>query len=150
MSGIDETSRVTQPSGRSARRSGVVAVITRGDEFLVIRRSQFVRAPGAFCFPGGGRELGESEPEALRRELLEELAVEARIVRRLWASRTASGLRLAWWRAELTEGCLVVPNPAEVESIHWFTASVLQEQPHLLPTNREFLAALERREFSLD
>ena len=150
MSGIDETSRIKPAAERPLRRRGVVAVITRGDEFLVIRRSQFVRAPGKFCFPGGGLERGESEPVALRRELQEELAAEARIVRRLWASSTPGGLQLAWWRAELMDGSVLEPNLAEVESIHWLTARRLRDHPHLLPTNREFLAALERREFCLD
>jgi len=50
----------------------VVAVILRGERFLVICRSQQVRAPGMYCFPGGGIEPGETEEQALRRELLEE------------------------------------------------------------------------------
>jgi (d)CTP diphosphatase len=128
----------------------VVAVITRGQEFLVIRRSQFVRAPGAFCFPGGGLERGESEPIALQRELNEELAAKSRIIRRIWSSKTASGLRLAWWRAELEEGSPLEPNPAEVESIHWLSAERLMSHPDVLHTNLEFLVALERQEFRLD
>jgi 8-oxo-dGTP diphosphatase len=131
-------------------RYGVVAVITRETEFLVIRRSQTVRAPGAFCFPGGGVEPGESEAVALRRELREELAAEGRILRRLWRNITPSGVQLAWWRVELEAGSPLQANPAEVESIHWWTAGDLRDHPHVLPTNREFLAALERREFSLD
>jgi 8-oxo-dGTP pyrophosphatase MutT (NUDIX family) len=150
MSGIDGTSSLMRPAERPSPRHGVVAVITRGEEFLVIRRSQFVRAPGAFCFPGGGLERDESEQVALRRELQEELDADARILRRLWASSTPSGLHLAWWRAELVVGSLLRPNPAEVESIHWLSAHALLDRPDLLPTNREFLAALERREFCLD
>jgi hypothetical protein len=45
-------------------RRGVIAVVTRGDRFLVIRRSATVAAPRKFCFPGGGIEGTESEPEA--------------------------------------------------------------------------------------
>ena len=131
-------------------RYGVVAVITRQDEFLVIRRSQLVRAPGAFCFPGGGIESGETEQVALRRELREELSAEARIIRRLWNNTTPSGVRLAWWRAELEVDSPLQANPAEVESIHWFSAAHLLVHPEVLPTNREFLAALERDEFRLD
>ena len=56
---------------------GVVAVVLRGDRFLVIRRSQVVRAPGMHCFPGGSIEAGESESDAVRREMLEELALAA-------------------------------------------------------------------------
>jgi 8-oxo-dGTP pyrophosphatase MutT (NUDIX family) len=38
------------------RRLGSIAVIRRGEQFLVIRRSQTVAAPGMYCFPGGGIE----------------------------------------------------------------------------------------------
>ena len=138
------------PPARPRPRFGVVAVITRQDEFLVIRRSQHVRAPGAFCFPGGGIEAGETEPVALRRELQEELSAEARIIRRLWNNMTPSGVQLAWWRAELEADSSLLANPAEVESIHWFSAAHLRDHPQVLPTNREFLVALERNEFRLD
>ncbi len=129
---------------------GVVAVITRQDEFLVIRRSQFVRAAGAFCFPGGGIEPGETEPVALCREMREELAAEIHAVRRLWTNRTPRGVQLSWWRAELAANSPLQANPEEVESIHWFSAAHLRDHPLVLPTNREFLEALERNEFCLD
>jgi 8-oxo-dGTP pyrophosphatase MutT (NUDIX family) len=145
-------SRDHDPAGSAlpTARHGVVAVITREDEFLVIRRSQYVRAPGAFCFPGGGIELGETEQAALQRELHEELAAKARITRRLWNNSTSSGVQLTWWRARLERDSPLQPNPAEVESIHWFSARQLLRLPNLLATNREFLAALERNEFQLD
>ena len=54
-------------------RQGAVAVVVRDDRFLVIRRSANVVAPGAFCFPGGGIEAGETEERALVREFREEL-----------------------------------------------------------------------------
>ena len=48
---------------------GVVAVVTRGNRLLVVRRSQFVVAPGTFCFQGGGVHEGETELVAAVREL---------------------------------------------------------------------------------
>jgi 8-oxo-dGTP pyrophosphatase MutT (NUDIX family) len=131
-------------------RRGVVAVIMRGEEFLVIRRSLTITAPGAYCFPGGGIELGETEPAALRRELREELTAEIRVIRRLWRNRTPSGVQLAWWRAELLEQSPLWANPAEVASVHWLSAGKLRGLPELLATNMEFLAALDRNEFQLD
>lgn len=87
---------------------------------------------------------------ALLRELQEELAARARAIGRLWQSRSPSGLQLSWWRAELEANCALQANPAEVEAIHWWTAEELLAQPDLLPSNRDFLAALARREFSCD
>ena len=80
-------------------RRGVVVVVLRDERFLVIRRSQHVRAPGTHCFPGGHIEPGESESDAARRELLEELAVETTPLRLLWRSITPWNVELAWWLA---------------------------------------------------
>ena len=122
---------------------GSVAVIVRRGRLLVIRRSQRVVAPGAFCFPGGGIEPDESEQEALVRELREELGVAVRPQRRLWRSITPWRVQLAWWLADLDPEAQPVPNPAEVESVHWYTPEELARLPGLLETNRQFLQALD-------
>src|SRR5881392_2635744 len=103
-------------------RQGVVAVIRRGEQFLVIRRSQHVRAPGMHCFPGGSIEPGESEDEALCRELLEELSLTARPLRLLWRNITPWNVALAWWLAEIDAEATITANPLEVEAYHWLTA----------------------------
>jgi mutator protein MutT len=53
----------------------VAAVVSRGDEFLVCRRSPDRRYAGLWEFPGGKCEPGESISIAARRELREELGV---------------------------------------------------------------------------
>jgi 8-oxo-dGTP pyrophosphatase MutT (NUDIX family) len=123
------------------RKRGVVAVIIRGEQFLVIRRSQHVRAPGMYCFPGGGIEPGETEEEALVRELFEELAVAARPIRRLTESLTPWQVHLAWWLAEIEPHAALTPQPHEVESFHWFSAAEIRGLPNLLASNIEFLDA---------
>ena len=121
-----------------------MAVIRAEDRFLVIRRSQLVRAPGMYCFPGGAIEPGESEEQALVRELAEELAVAGRPVRRLWESVTPWGVHLAWWLAEVNDPAAIAPQPAEVESCHWLTAAEIRQLPQLLASNVEFLDAWEQ------
>jgi len=128
---------------------GVVAVIVRGGRFLVIRRSQFVRAPGMYCFPGGGIEAGETEPAALHRELSEELNVTPRKITRLWQSTTTWGVELAWWHVQLATEYRLEPNAAEVEVCHWYTAGEMRELADLLPSNIAFLDALAAGEFAL-
>jgi len=49
---------LTKDESPLSPRRGVVAVVMRGEQFLVIRRSQHVRAPGMYCFPGGTIEAG--------------------------------------------------------------------------------------------
>lgn len=130
-------------------RRGVVAVISRKDELLVIRRSQHVLAPGMYCFPGGGIEENESEEEALVRELQEELNIAVRPQRRIWQNVTSWKISLAWWQAEVVSDEIPLANPAEVESIHWCTPSEMLTLPNLLESNADFLQRLIAGEIEL-
>jgi len=130
-------------------RYGVVAVVPREGRLLVIRRSATVLAPRAICFPGGGIEPGESEPQALIREIQEELGVDISPVRCLWRSVTAWRIALAWWLAALPTAALPVPNPAEVESVHWLTPDEIRAHPDLLQGNIGFLDAVCRGQIEL-
>ena len=142
----DETSTVETRPGRR----GAVAVVLRAERFLVIRRSRHVVAPGAFCFPGGGIEPGESEPQAIEREFLEELGAPIRPVRRVWQSATPWHVELAWWLVQLDPAAALVPNPAEVESIHWLSRDEMAAEANMLASNRQFLAALAAGHIVLD
>jgi 8-oxo-dGTP pyrophosphatase MutT (NUDIX family) len=108
-----------------------------------------VVAPGAFCFPGGGIELDESEEAALVRELREELRVDVCPVRKIWQSVTPWNVQLAWWLAELDDAQSIDPNEDEVASFAWHPPVAIAQLPGLLESNRHFLIALDRREFSL-
>ena len=57
----------------------VSAAVFRESRVLIVRRA---RAPlvGYFSLPGGGVEAGETLAEALARELMEEVGIEAEIV----------------------------------------------------------------------
>lgn len=127
---------------------GVVAVVVRDDKFLVIRRSQHVRSPGMFCFPGGSIEPGETEQQAVVREFAEELGAVVTPLQRLWTSLTATGVTLAWWQVALAPEQLLAPNPLEVESFHWLTREAALALPELLPSNRDFYDALATGDFA--
>jgi 8-oxo-dGTP diphosphatase len=131
-------------------RRGVVAVVIRQGRLLVIRRSQGCVAPGAICFPGGGIEPGESESEALVREIGEELGSAVLPIRRLWRSVTPWNVDLSWWLAEIEAASSLVANPAEVESVHWLAPNELLQHPELLSSNRAFLEAVLRGEIELE
>lgn len=131
---------MAEPVPQGPRR-GVVIVIIRGERLLVIRRSQYVRAPGTHCFPGGHIEPDESEPDAVRRELREELSVVGEPLRLLWRSVTPWNVELAWWLAEVSEDAPLVANPLEVEAFHWLTAEEIRRLPNLLASNLEFIDA---------
>ncbi len=61
------------------------AVIERDGAYLVTRRPGGVHLEGYWEFPGGKCHGDETLPECLRRELLEELGVDARIGREILA-----------------------------------------------------------------
>lgn len=130
-------------------RRGVVAVIVRAGKCLIIRRSLSVAAPGAWCFPGGGIEAGESETVALCRELHEELNVTITPATRLWESVTPWGVHLAWWSAAFSIEAQIIANPAEVAEVAWLTWDEMRHLDGLLSSNRAFLTAMERGDFTL-
>ena len=131
-------------------RRGAVAIVLRGERFLVTRRSRQVVAPGAFCFPGGGIEGAESDEEALVREIREELGVTVRPLRRVWQSVTPWKVRLSWWLSRLDPDVALQPNPDEVESVQWLAADEMLQLDGLLESNRDFLRAMAAGEIRLD
>jgi 8-oxo-dGTP diphosphatase len=83
------------------------------------------------------------------REFQEELSAAIRPLRRIWRSTTRWQVELAWWLGELDEPAEFLPNPAEVESIHWLTTAEMLSLAELLESNRLFLDALAAGEIRL-
>lgn len=60
---------------RKITRTGVYGVVLNEGKLLVVRQKRGPYA-GKFDFPGGGIEFGESAEQTLRREFVEEVAME--------------------------------------------------------------------------
>ncbi|MCO8123657.1 NUDIX domain-containing protein [Stieleria sp. TO1_6] len=136
-----------KPSTR--RKRGVVAVIFRDAKLLIIRRSMTVTAPGKLCLPGGGIEIGESEEQALVREMEEELAIDVTPIGLCYRSVTSWGTNLAWWHANLDSGKSPVANPDEVAEVFWMSRDEIRHARDLLPSLPPFLEAWERGDIDL-
>jgi 8-oxo-dGTP diphosphatase len=65
------------------------AVVERDGRFLLTRRLTGTHLAGTWEFPGGKCEPGESPEDCLRRELVEELAVECTVGGRVFVTRHA-------------------------------------------------------------
>lgn len=109
--------------------------------YLAIERAASVRAPGRICFPGGGIETGESDRDAVIREMKEELGLDVVASHRLWHSETQSGLELFWWLVLPQGDTGPTPNTDEVAKWFWMSGVELAQHPRTLATNREFLRA---------
>lgn len=106
----------------------VAAVVRRGGRVLVTRRHGDAERGGQWEFPGGKVEPGEEEPEALVREMLEELGCEV-LVRELRA-RTRHRypdleVELAFYECDLAPGA--EPRLLGAAALEWAEASRLGE-----------------------
>jgi mutator protein MutT/uracil-DNA glycosylase family 4 len=119
----------------------VAAVVRRGGRYLVTRRAPGKHLAGLWEFPGGKRHPGESLEDALRRELAEELGVDARAGERLavvpWAYPER---RVVLHFFDCTIGRQPV-TPREGQPARWVTRAELARLP-LPPADAALVARL--------
>lgn len=120
----------------------LAAVVRRGDEYLVCRRPLHKRHGGLWEFPGGKCEVGETDEDAARRELAEELGVEVECVGpQLFAVRDPSSPFLI---AFVPVVILGEPACLEHTALRWGTPESLIEL-ELAPSDRRFVRFLLKR-----
>ncbi len=132
---------MTSPKPFTKGKRGVVGVMMRGHKLLTIRRSIHVTAPGKLCLPGGTIEFGETEEQALVREMQEELSIEVRPIGCCWRSVTPWGTKLAFWCAHLDDEAVPVPDLAEVAEFHWMDRHEIVQAIDVLPSLPRFIEA---------
>lgn len=62
------------------------AIIENDNQVLVVQRSEHMKLPLKWEFPGGKIETGETEQECLKREIREELNIEIELIKKLTPS----------------------------------------------------------------
>lgn len=91
------------------------ALVARG-KLLVAQRGRPPELAGLWELPGGKVATGESEPDALVRELREELGVDVCVGARLGADVCLAGLTLRAYLVNLTGG---EPQPNDHRALRW-------------------------------
>ncbi|TVT06944.1 NUDIX domain-containing protein [Amycolatopsis bartoniae] len=119
----------------------VGAAIVRGGALLAQQRAYPPEVAGRWELPGGRVEPGETEPEALRRECVEELGVEITVGDRVGNDvPLRSNLVLRVYAARLVDP-KARPKALEHKGLRWVTASAL-DGLRWLPADLELLPAL--------
>ncbi|MFC8092945.1 NUDIX domain-containing protein [Streptomyces sp. NPDC057301] len=121
-----------------AQREAIVAVLLRADRVLAIRRGPAVARPGYWQPLSGKIEPGETQREAVVREVGEEVGLTVVPLAKVWESETDDGrFRLHWWTANAETGD-VVPDPGEVAEARWVTPQEFLSLDPVFEGDREF------------
>lgn len=128
----------------SARNVIVVAgLIWRGGKFLAAQRPGDKPMAGYWEIPGGKVEQGESMQAALRRELREELSIDA--LKMIFREKTTHDYEEASLRVEINFYDVMEftgePHAQEGQNLRWLTAGEALEMS-FLPADQAFLARL--------
>ncbi len=117
-------------------------ILVRDGQVLACQRPPDQSHPGKWEFPGGKREAGETMAECLRRELREELGIEAEVGRELWQSEhTYPGrptVALTFFRVDRFDG---EPRNVVFADIRWVDLADLAGLD-FLAADRELIARL--------
>lgn len=114
----------------------VAAVIREDDKVLVGQRNLEKRHGGLWEFPGGKVMCSELLEDAIRREILEELAVEVSLVGpTLYSSRDGSSPFLIHFMEATIVG---TPVPMEHAAIEWQTIDAISHL-EMAPADTDFV-----------
>ncbi|XVX20745.1 NUDIX domain-containing protein [Actinomycetota bacterium] len=116
----------------------VIGALVRDGRVLLAHRSPHKQAyPGVWDLPGGVVEAGESELEALARELQEELGVQIATesvspLGRVVAGPAADPAHISAWLVRGWQGTPANLAPDEHQDIGWFDLATLPALAHPL------------------
>jgi 8-oxo-dGTP diphosphatase len=118
------------------------ALFDQSGRVLIAQRPEGKHMAGWWEFPGGKVAKGESDSDALIRELREELGVESRPdaeVMTLTHDYPDRSVELVLWRATILNG---VPRSLDGQGLKWVDCQSLGKE-RLLPADAPFIDALQ-------
>ncbi|MQA27894.1 MAG: NUDIX domain-containing protein [Micromonosporaceae bacterium] len=105
----------------AGKPEAIVAVLRRVGRVLVIKRGPEASRSGYWAPLSGRIEPGESQRDAVAREVREEVGLRVRPLAKVWECDTDDGgFLLHWWTAEVEPGDLVL-DAGEVSEARWVT-----------------------------
>ncbi len=125
------------------RIHAVVAILQKSDAFLFVKRSNYTEAASGYWCPVSGRiEKGETQEDALKREVMEEVGLEVTAVKKVAEILSHDGqFVLHFWTTEIIVGEAGTGSHShEVEAIAWVTLAELRQ---LQPTFEEDVRVFE-------
>ena len=130
-----------------AKVNVVAAILERGGRFLLGKRSLHKQsAPGYWCPISGRVEPGESQADAVVREVLEEVGIAVRAVAKVAECDTRDGSAVIhWWHEQPLDATLARLANDEHTELSWVST---EEMKRLAPIFDEDVAIFER--FALD
>jgi len=130
----------------SVSTTHVVAGILRRDDKVLLghRRPDGDWYPNVWDLPGGHVKPGESRPEALRRELAEELGIDARPADAPWDILRIDDVRLDLFLIDTWQGEPANGAPDEHDDLRWVGPSELGSIELAHPSYVHILAAVLR------
>jgi len=139
--GIQDELPVVPPRRQIPHYDVTAGVTWRGDEFLVAQRPLDKMLGGLWEFPGGKCDAGETLADCLRRELREELAIDAEVGQAVTVVRhafTHFRITLHAFHCRIVDG---EPQALEVAAIAWTTLADVDRYA-MAVTDQQIVAAL--------
>jgi 8-oxo-dGTP diphosphatase len=132
----------------------VAAIIAKDSRLLICQRRRDKTFPLKWEFPGGKVEAGESETEALTREILEELGVRIEVGREVYRTQyryaeLSAAIELVFYLAKVTSELSAFDASGVFEKIAWEAPAELSKY-EFLAANAELIARIANGSLSLE
>jgi 8-oxo-dGTP diphosphatase len=119
-------------------KDAVAVVIKKGGTFLLIKRAKKGHAEDYWCPVTGAVEPGETQEQAVIREVQEEMGLVVEPIRKVWECLTDDRKYLLhWWFVHMDDQSIVV-NPDEVKEYKWLTVGQMEKLEKMFDLDRRF------------